>query len=190
MKYPTMRHHQRCGNLKVQTTKPRCQHSLHVINFSCSSFQPTFSAKSNVTILICSSAHSILSENQPKQLRCEGRPCLPNHPPNLPPNLAPTLRPKPSCIVAIFSLAPSIPPIVRLTPTPSELILTPPNPRWNTNHPPMIVASPAVCKLKTRANSKSKTMLSNSNWSPSVNNKARSPMSQVAALRRCDNPES
>lgn len=33
MKYPTLRHHQRCGNLKVQTTKPRRQHSLRDINF-------------------------------------------------------------------------------------------------------------------------------------------------------------
>lgn len=190
MKYPTLRHHQRCGNLKVQTTKPRRSTHSAILILSCSSFQPTFSAKSNVTILICSSTHSILSENQPKQLRWEGRPCLPNHPPNLPPNLAPTLRPKPNRTVAIFSLARSFPPIARLTPTLSELILTPPNPRWNTNHPPKIAASPAVCKLKTRVSSKSKTMLSNSNWSPSVSNKARSPMLQVAALRPCDNPES
>lgn len=171
-KYFTLRHHQVRGNLRIKTTKSRREYSLRVINFHL------------LRVFNQLSQRTLTAPPPPAPSIPERRPCPPNHPPNLHQNLAPTLPPKPNCMVALFSLVPSISPLARLTPFSSEPIPTPPNPRWNTNPPPTIAASPALCKLKTRVSSKSKTMLSNNNWSPSASSKAHSPMSQVDALRR------
>lgn len=117
MKYSTLRHNQRRRNLKVQTTKPRRRHWLHVINFQLLVFS------SNLLSEIQRSHPHLPTQsspgNQPKQLHWERRPCPPNHPPNLHPNLVPTLPPKPNCAICpLFFLAPSILPLARLTPDP------------------------------------------------------------------------
>lgn len=180
MKYPTLRHHQRCGNLKAQTTKPRRQHSLRDINSQLLVLSTNFLRE-----IERYHPHLLPTQSSPKTSlsSCAGKE---GHVYQITPQTYPQIwlqrsgQNKTVWSPSLVLLHP-FPPIARLTPTLSELILTPPNPRWNTNHPPKIAASPAVCKLKTRVSSKSKTMLSNSNWSPSVSNKARSPMLQVAA---------